>query len=490
MSGGDPGDYEHGVDPVVKHDGPKSLRLAASVPHPPGYGTLMRQEPALPHRGHRVRVSAFVRGADIGARGDMWARVQAADSPGDGPGLGSGACQLSETFAWKPCEIEFDVPQAGDRIEIGIGLAGTGTIWLDDLAVRDLGVVSKTSPPAGWILAGSNPGDYSAAVDAAVKHSGAGSGSLRSNAADETEYRFGTLMQQSAPGAYRGKRVRMSAFIKATDVTAWAGLWMRVDGPSRNGSSPPLAFDNMVDRPIKGTSDWTRYAIVLDVDAKATNLAYGVLLAGGGAVWLDDVSFEVVDARVPTTGTAAEEPRRSPINLGFEAGLDQGGNPRGWSMGGENASAFRLSLDTGAVYDGKMSGTVAAVSPAETSYGWVTQRLEADLFRGKRLRLSAFVKTDKVDFAGLWMRVDSSRQLLAVDDMRNRPIKGTTDWTPYEVVLDVRKDAADLSFGLLLSGKGRAWIDGVKLEPVPKSVPTTDAYGASASAASNLDFEK
>ena len=54
----------------------------------------------------------------------------------------------------------------------------------------------------------------------------------------------------------------------------------------------------------------------------------------------------------------------------------------------------------------------------------------------------------------------------AFDDMQDRPIRGTSDWTQYDVVLDVAPDAADVAFGLLLDGPGQVWIDDAKFEVV------------------------
>src|SRR5690606_10812714 len=61
-------------------------------------------------------------------------------------------------------------------------------------------------------------------------------------------------------------------------------------------------FDNMEKRPIKGTSDWVKYEIVLFVPVEATSISYGVLLAGTGQVWFKGVKFEIVDDTVPETG--------------------------------------------------------------------------------------------------------------------------------------------------------------------------------------------
>jgi len=79
------------------------------------------------------------RSQGIGGRGDLWLRVQAKESPGDGPGLGGGSCRLSGSFDWKKCEIVFDVPKDGIEIQLGIGLDGPGTIWLDDVSLTPVG---------------------------------------------------------------------------------------------------------------------------------------------------------------------------------------------------------------------------------------------------------------------------------------------------------------------------------------------------------------
>jgi hypothetical protein len=123
------------------------------------------------------------------------------------------------------------------------------------------------------------------------------------------------MMQMFDAADYTGKRMRFSGWVKSETVASWAGLWMRVDG---NGSpSRTLAFDNMQSRGIKGTTDWTRYEVVLDVPDDAKAIAFGILLDGEGKVWLSDVKFESVSLSVPTTGSSTEM-RSAPENLGFE----------------------------------------------------------------------------------------------------------------------------------------------------------------------------
>src|SRR5262245_54877887 len=57
--------------------------------------------------------------------------------------------------------------------------------------------------------------------------------------------------------------------------------------------------------------------------------------------------------------------------------------------------------------------------------------------------------------------------------MENRPIKGTTDWKKYGLVLDVPEESISINFGVLLSGGGQAWVDDLQLEVVSQDVLTT-----------------
>ena len=115
---------------------------------PSGYGTLMTSILAELHRGKRMRMTARVRGRGITARGDMWLRVQALGSPGDGPGLGGGSCDLAGDFEWRPCTVVFDVPERGMWIELGVGLAGPGKVWLDDVRLEE---VATDAPVTGVV---------------------------------------------------------------------------------------------------------------------------------------------------------------------------------------------------------------------------------------------------------------------------------------------------------------------------------------------------
>jgi hypothetical protein len=164
--------------------------------------------------------------------------------------------------------------------------------------------------PPGWFIAGSEPDDYDFGTDTSVAYSGARSGFIAARAEPRG---FGTLMQTFKADRFRGERLMLSAFIKTVDVERPAGLWMRVDGP--DGTT--LAFDNMDSRPILGTRDWRQYRVVLDVPKSSNAIAFGILLAGNGQVWLDDVAFNPVSHDTPITGTDLDALPSAPMNLDF-----------------------------------------------------------------------------------------------------------------------------------------------------------------------------
>jgi hypothetical protein len=169
----------------------------------------------------------------------------------------------------------------------------------------------QAAAPKGWFVAGSKPTEYESGIDTVAAYNGHPSAYLKAKVSSVEG--FGTLMQDFRADHYLGKRVRFSGFVKTERAQDWAGLWMRVDKESKQ-----LAFDNMEDRSIKGTTDWKQYDVVLDVPQDATGIFFGVLLSGTGTVWLSEAKFEIVGPNVPTTNRVVQSRQDEPVNLGFE----------------------------------------------------------------------------------------------------------------------------------------------------------------------------
>jgi len=118
---------------------------------------------------------------------------------------------------------------------------------------------------------------------------------------------YGTLAQEVAPAALRGKKVRLRAWVRAeVEPGGRAQLGLRVD---RAGSRPGF-FDNMEDRPIHDPA-WRTYEIQGEVAPDAERIVVMLVLTGAGKVWLDDVTLEEVN------GSAQASLANAALDVGF-----------------------------------------------------------------------------------------------------------------------------------------------------------------------------
>ena len=161
------------------------------------------------------------------------------------------------------------------------------------LLLATLGLSAFAATPGSWFLTGGQPKSYQIGEDSGSGASGKPARYIRYVDGDASS--FGTLMQQISAKNYLGQRVRFQAMVKASEVSNWAGLWMRIDSPGANS----VAFYNSQDKPITGSSDWQLRSVTLDVPADASVVSFGVINAGKGQVWIDQLSLEAVGNDVP-----------------------------------------------------------------------------------------------------------------------------------------------------------------------------------------------
>jgi hypothetical protein len=175
----------------------------------------------------------------------------------------------------------------------------------------------------------------------------------------------------------------------------------------------------------------------------------------------------------------------------FIAPLAHGEVPRGWIVAGDHPKDFEFSLDARETHQQHPSALIAArPGVISNGFGTLMQSINAENYRGTRLSLSGYLKTQDAGRAQLWMRVDGSdRRVLSFDNMDDRPVVGTTDWSRYQIVLDVPQDSRAIAFGFLLVQKGKAWGGNFKLEKVDAALAVTSAAPVTlAKEPTNLDF--
>lgn len=176
----------------------------------------------------------------------------------------------------------------------------------------------------GWFPAGSRPLDYEmgpTTTEGMIRPTG-----FRIQARpDASREGFGTLMRWAAGVPWRGKRLQLSARMKGENVDRLQ-LWLRAD------SSAPavVAFYNMDDRPVRGTSDWRRYTVVLDIPEEAQRLAFGFFVLGGrGTGWAEDFHVEEVGREVPVSRMPSPSFQQAP-SLQRAPSLERAPRPFDW----------------------------------------------------------------------------------------------------------------------------------------------------------------
>ena len=199
-----------------------------------------------------------------------------------------------------------------DEIYLLLQLAGCISARYN-LVVQEGSMASTYRIPQGWFISGDDPADaddYEIGVDPDLTYKDKPCITIKAKP-DPAE--FAALAQQIKAEAYHGKRLRFSGALRAQDIECRAALFMRISG--ENGKL--LAFDNMRERPVSGTTDWENHEIVLDVAEEAEDIIFGVLSSGEGQVWMGDVKLEDVDRNVPTTDILDEIAPFFPVNLDF-----------------------------------------------------------------------------------------------------------------------------------------------------------------------------
>ena len=334
----------------------------------------------------------------------------------------------------------------------------------------------------GWRLVSSNPNDYEIGVSKESVNMGSSSGYVRS--VNPLSKGFATLKQEFSAQSYLGKRIRLTAFIKTKDVIEGANLWMsveqQVNGKKEEPIYKPTAYDNMQNTCLVGTSDWKKYTIVLDVKNNSALIQFGLNLQFTGEVWIADVKIEVVDNDTPVTDL---------LNT--------------FILNGSH-NQYETYLDKSRLNPGSLGAQTILFKKSKgdaMGFGSIEKSLDPTPYLGKRLRFKAWVKTKGIqDWVALGLTAyytDSSQtpiDQVKTQNIRNsfvnlspiseadapinppyvefyKYIKHTTDWTQYEIVMDIPTTCYEIYYQLLLPGKGQAWIDNIQFETVTSSVP-------------------
>ncbi len=123
--------YQAAVDESIMHSAPDSLVLWRSGAGGEGCGRLERIVSAEPYHGKRVLFSAALQAQGV-------AKFAALQLAVDGSDLPSSILPSGDT-PWQQREVALDVPEHAGHLSQSILLCGSGTVWIDDVELNEIG---------------------------------------------------------------------------------------------------------------------------------------------------------------------------------------------------------------------------------------------------------------------------------------------------------------------------------------------------------------
>jgi len=141
--------------------------------------------------------------------------------------------------------------------------------------------------------------------------------------------------------------------------------------------------------------------------------------------------------------------------------------PSGWGKTPVDTSRCRYALVDTTAGTGRASACITCVPVAGETRGFAgfTQRIDAVALRGRRVTLSAKVRSENVEkLAFLWMAAeDGSGRMMALTPPDADPVRGTMPWHEVQITGVVPPVAVRLSIALSLTSAGRVWLDDVRM---------------------------
>lgn len=134
-----------------------------------------------------------------------------------------------------------------------------------------------------------------------------------------------------------------------------------------------------------------------------------------------------------------------------------------------------VGIDSAVVHSGSGAGYIRITNESPVQHLYLDQQIRADRYKGRRIRLTGYVKyakpTNSLGQTRLLLQIEGpDGRRLGRDQMDGREITVSTEWTRHDLVLDVPGAAIIIWFGIEQSGPGQTWVDDLSLAIVDAAV--------------------
>lgn len=143
--------------------------------------------------------------------------------------------------------------------------------------------------------------------------------------------------------------------------------------------------------------------------------------------------------------------------------------PANWSFATPNPKIYRTGYDKVAGSQTPRSLVIRSLNSSAKGDAGLSQKCDATPYRGQRVRISVWIKTDGVNGAdALYVVVKDQAGIMLAQG--GYFVNGSRYWRQYAAVVDVPEDAASLFYGMTLHGAGKAWFNDLQINVVPNTV--------------------
>jgi hypothetical protein len=150
------------------------------------------------------------------------------------------------------------------------------------------------------------------------------------------------------------------------------------------------------------------------------------------------------------------------LNLDFEIVARDGNFPVEWKSTGSHAGF----LDEKIKKHGVNAVRLQLVEGGNDN-SYYAQTLILNDKQGKEIVFRGCIKTENIGSAGLFLHTQTGTyfklETATLDKMDGRRLSGTNDWTPIILRTPFPADLFQIEFGAYVEGKGKVWIDDLKL---------------------------
>jgi RNA polymerase sigma factor (sigma-70 family) len=474
LAGLAPGNYEDGVDRNVTRNGKACAFIKSKITDTNGSASLIQNIQAQNYRGKRIRFTGYIKCEAVEVRAGLamdiisnrHMRNFGHDNMEDRP--------LKGTLDWQFCEIVLDVPQEADFIMIGALLQDKGQIWLADLKFEEVSTeVNITAPHyalisprnldfrqgrVGWNDMGSNVDDYMFEFIANFRQADSVTLHFKSTVANpQGQIHF---MQTIMADHYRNKRLQVTYFGKSQNIRMSAGVSLQVNS-ANNAVLTSSGFN--FGQPVRGTTDWKKYVVEVEVPEKADRIYLSIRLQDKGEFWVDGLTFEVLEIEnTPKKDMIAEvsEASSNPVVVQAVDNL---------IVFTSHPGKYSYTLDTQVQQEGRNTLRFEGEPTLATGFALLNKFMIPAKYYGKQVKLSGYLKTiDLTGWTGLMLQMTEGVEQLAEGtlNMRDNPIRGDSDWQYYELTAVVPETCQSITYGLILVGAGKVWLSQLEFDIV------------------------